>query len=95
MAQTSKSNALYTLTGIVSGIDFRNDRKGNPYAIFKLATKVRGADTVRTTLAFGKNCHVVTGLSEGDTVTINAALDGGTFRMAGVPQPKAKEEAAA
>ena len=95
MAQTnaSKTDALYALTGIVSGIDFRNDRKGNPYAVFRFATQLRGRDTVRTALAFGKNCHVITGLSEGDAVTINAVLDGGTFRMAGVP--KAKEAAAA
>ena len=95
MAKTSSSNALYTLTGIVSDIAFKNDRKGNPYASFKLATQLRGRETVRTTMAFGKNCHVITGLSEGDSVTINAALDGGTFRMAGVPQPKAKEAVAA
>ena len=93
MAQTSSSNALYALTGIVSGISYKNDRKGRTFANFRFATKVDGKDTVRTSLAFGKNAQTMTALSDGDSVTLLVAFDGGTFRMAGVP--KAKEAAAA
>ena len=96
MAQSKNSKAaLYALTGIVSGIDFRNDKAGKPYACFRFSTRVGGKDTTRVSMAFGKGCEVLTGLSEGDSATMLMAFDGGTFRMAGVPGRKGPEAAAA